>query len=328
MLAALLCWVLIRGLLPWLSRVAAAAPSARSSHAVPTPQGGGLGLVAALLATFLPAMAMLDAIRAPAIACLVALAGLCALGLADDRRPLDWRAKLLLQALAAALAAALLPSPAIAGLPAAIGTPLAALFLLAVVNIVNFIDGIDEITVAHAAPALAMVAVAGLVGTIALPDGLLAAAGLGATLGFWLWNRHPARIFLGDAGSLPIGLLLGWLALSLIGQGQLITGLLILLYPAADGGLTLARRLLRGAPLTQAHRDHAYQRAVDSGVPSPRVAATVALISTGNALLALVTLAAPHGLVAVGASLLGLAWTLLPIISWLRRPDARQQACH
>jgi UDP-N-acetylmuramyl pentapeptide phosphotransferase/UDP-N-acetylglucosamine-1-phosphate transferase len=312
--------MLIGRLRSWLSRVAAATPNARSSHQAPTPQGGGLGLIAALLATALPAIIALGVLTIPAIACLLALAGLCALGFADDRRPLDWRAKLLVQALAALVAAGFLPSPAIPDLPAIVGTALAGFFLLAVVNIVNFIDGIDEITVAHAAPPLALAALAGFLGAIALSNTLLAAAGLGATLGFWTWNRHPARIFLGDAGSLPLGLLLGWLALSLLHAGAWSAAALLLLYPLVDGVMTLVRRARRGAALTQPHRDHAYQQAVDTGVPPPRVAATVALVSAGNAVLALVTLAAPHRVVAIGALLIGLTWTLLPILAWLRRP--------
>jgi UDP-N-acetylmuramyl pentapeptide phosphotransferase/UDP-N-acetylglucosamine-1-phosphate transferase len=306
-------------MLSWLSRVAAATPNARSSHRTPTPQGGGLALVAAILATALPALVMTASASLPATICLAGLTGLCAAGFADDRRPLHWRDKLVLQALAALAVAVVLPAPSLPGLPALPGVLVAALALLVVINIVNFIDGIDEITVAHAAPATAVAAIAALVGALALSAGLLAAAALGALLGFWVWNRHPARIFLGDAGSLPLGLILGWLALALAGRGHPAAGLLILLDPLLDGGLTLARRLLRGARLTEPHRDHAYQRAVDTGLPVRRVAATVAIVSAGNAVLALVTLAAPHAAVAIGAVLVGLAWTLLPVLGWLKR---------
>ncbi len=276
--------------------------------------------MAAIVIVAAPVLALTGQDSLPAIGCLAGLTGLCATGFADDRRPLDWRLKLLLQALVSLGVALCLPAPVLPGLPAGLATAVAALVLLTMVNIVNFIDGIDEITVAHAAPAAAAAALAALAGLLGFATGAVAAAALGALGGFWLWNRHPARIFLGDAGSLPLGLLLGWLALSLLHAGAWSTAALILFYPLVDGVIALARRARRGAALTQPHRDHAYQRAVDTGVPHRRVAATVALVSAGNAVLALMALLAPHAVVRVGALLVGLAWTLLPVIAWLRRP--------
>ncbi|MBL8571938.1 MAG: glycosyl transferase [Phreatobacter sp.] len=310
-------------MLPWLGRVAAAVPDARSSHASPTPQGGGIGAVAAMLATGLPALYLSGAFSLPPLACCAGLAALCALGFADDRRPLGWRSKLVAQALTAAAVAAFMPPGAFAPLPAPVAWVLSAMVLLVTVNLVNFIDGIDEITVAHAAPAFAAATAVASAGGLALAAGPLAAAGLGATLGFWLWNRHPARVFLGDSGSLPLGLLLGWLALALAAAGHAAAAVLILLYPLVDGGLTLIRRLMRGENLARPHRDHAYQRAVDTGVPMRRVAITVGLISTGNALLALATVLWASRAGGIGALTLGAAWTLIPILVWLRRERAR-----
>jgi UDP-N-acetylmuramyl pentapeptide phosphotransferase/UDP-N-acetylglucosamine-1-phosphate transferase len=306
-------------MLPWLGRVAAAMPDARSSHVVPTPQGGGIGVVAAVLAASLPALYLSGALSLPPLACSIGLLALGALGFADDSRPLGWRAKLAAQALVALGAAACLPHAAFAPLPAPVALFLSTAVLLTAINLVNFIDGIDEITVAHSAPALAAATIAALLGGLTLAGGPLAAAGLGATLGFWAWNRHPAKIFLGDSGSLPLGLLLGWLALAFAAAGHAAAAVLILLYPLADGGLTLVLRLGRGERLTKPHRDHAYQRAVDTGVPMRRVAATVAVVSAGNALLALATVLAPHPAVGIGALALGLVWTLVPILGWLRR---------
>ncbi|KAF0136811.1 MAG: glycosyl transferase family protein, partial [Xanthobacteraceae bacterium] len=148
---------------------------------------------------------------------------------------------------------------------------------------------------------------------------LIAAAAFGAMIGFWWWNRHPARIFLGDAGSLPVGLLLGWLSLLLAGQGHAAAALLVLAYPLADGGSTLLRRLLAGKRLTEPHRDHAYQAAVDSGLSAPRVSLTVALVSLACAVLAVTSILADHAVVGVGCLAIGLAWVLAPIVGWLRR---------
>lgn len=105
--------------------------------------------------------------------------------------------------------------------------------------------------VAHALPALAVPLLLGLLSGYDFQWGILSAAIIGSLTGFWLWNRHPARIFLGDAGSLPLGLFLGWLALRLSMDVNPVMGLLILAYPLADAGSTLVRRALAGRALTQ-----------------------------------------------------------------------------
>ncbi|MGL4288909.1 MAG: glycosyl transferase [Phreatobacter sp.] len=304
-----------------------ARPNARSSHRVPVPQGAGLAMLAAGLVIVLIAC---GARPDRTVGCLtLATLGLAALGFADDVRPLRWRLKLVLQALFSLIA--------VAGLPASLRLlPIEALFwperlvmvlaLLAMVNVVNFIDGIDEITAAHSAPALAALALAGPLALVGAAVSLPAAVGFGAIAGFWLWNRHPARIFLGDAGSLPLGLLIGWLALRASAEGALVAGLLLVLYPLTDAAVTLARRCQRGASLAEPHRDHAYQHAVDGGVPVRRVAATVALVSSATAILALVSLAMPHPVVQTGCLIVGFCWVLPPIIGWFRRKPAAAPA--
>jgi len=317
-----LSWIAIATLLPWLQRVASARPEARSSHRLPTPQGAGLAVTGAVALVGLGALVFLGAVDQSAIVLLAAIAGAMLVGFIDDVRPQPWRPKLAAQALCAAAAAAALP----AGWPGAFSTGLAladgaiaALVLVAVMNIVNFIDGIDGITAAHTVPAFAAVAFAASAGVLSATTGLVAAAALGAMIGFWWWNRHPAQIFLGDAGSLPVGLLLGWLGLLLAGKGQWAAALLILAYPLADGGSTLLRRLLAGQRLTEPHRDHAYQRAVDTGLSAPRVSLTVAMVSLACAMLAVTSILADHAVVGVGCLAIGLASVLAPIVGWLRR---------
>jgi UDP-N-acetylmuramyl pentapeptide phosphotransferase/UDP-N-acetylglucosamine-1-phosphate transferase len=203
--ASLLSWLAIAALRPWLGRVAAAKPDARSSHRTITPQGAGIGVVLAILLTGGAATLLAGAGETRLLALLAAVLGLTALGFVDDVRPLAWRPKLAAQALAAVLAVASLP-PEASLVPPALFWPeraVAALALVATVNIVNFIDGIDEITLAHSAPAFALAAMAASLVPAGGATGPVAAAGLGAMLGFWPWNRHPASIFLGDSGSLP-----------------------------------------------------------------------------------------------------------------------------
>ena len=106
---------------------------------------------------------------------------------------------------------------------------------------------------------------------------LLASALLGAMIGFAPFNRPVARLFLGDVGSLPIGLLLGWLLLHSPARGHLAAALILPLYYLADATVTLARRIARGEPFWQAHRTHFYQRATDNGFTVPEIVTHVAL---------------------------------------------------
>jgi UDP-N-acetylmuramyl pentapeptide phosphotransferase/UDP-N-acetylglucosamine-1-phosphate transferase len=160
------------------------------------------------------------------------------------------------------------------------------------VNLTNFMDGLDWMTVAEVVPLTAALVLIGLLGGIdALPT-LLAAALCGAMLGFARFNRPPARLFLGDVGSLPIGLLLGWLLLQLAGVGHATAALILPLYYLADATLTLLRRLARREPVWQAHRSHFYQRATDNGHTVPAIVARVLMVNTALAVLALATVAA------------------------------------
>jgi UDP-N-acetylmuramyl pentapeptide phosphotransferase/UDP-N-acetylglucosamine-1-phosphate transferase len=150
------------------------------------------------------------------------------------------------------------------------------------VNLVNFMDGIDWMTVAEVAPITAALALFGMMGALP-PDATAVSFALcGAMIGFAPFNRPVARLFLGDVGSLPIGLTLGWLLLLLASRGHLAAALLLPLYYLADATVTLLRRLVKGEPITQAHRDHFYQRAVDKG---GSVSQTVTRIFAVNVLL-------------------------------------------
>jgi UDP-N-acetylmuramyl pentapeptide phosphotransferase/UDP-N-acetylglucosamine-1-phosphate transferase len=143
---------------------------------------------------------------------------------------------------------------------------------------------------------------------------LIALALLGALVGFAPFNKPVARLFLGVVGSLPIGLLLGWLLLQLAGNGHLAAALLLPLYYLADATLTLLRRVAAREPFWEAHRGHFYQRAVDSGVTVTAVTARVFLVNVGLAALALISVARPGtgidaATLAVGAGLV--AWLLV-----------------
>jgi UDP-N-acetylmuramyl pentapeptide phosphotransferase/UDP-N-acetylglucosamine-1-phosphate transferase len=156
------------------------------------------------------------------------------------------------------------------------------------INAVNFLDGLDWITAAQVVPmTLGVTALAGL-GDIPASVGLLALALLGAMLGFAIFNKHPAQVFLGDAGSLPIGLLLSFMLIFVAGT-DLAAGLLLALYTLADSGITLLRRAYNREPIFKPHRSHFYQRAVIAGMTPPQVTARIfalGLLLAGLAILA------------------------------------------
>ena len=118
-----------------------------------------------------------------------------------------------------------------------------------------------------------------------------------ATLGFLPWNWSPAKIFLGDVGSVPLGYLLGWLLLMAAGQGLWAVAVILPLYYLADATLTLLKRGLRGEKVWQAHREHAYQRAVQGGLSHAAVALRVL---AGNLALIWFAYLAAAGLTWVG----------------------------
>jgi UDP-N-acetylmuramyl pentapeptide phosphotransferase/UDP-N-acetylglucosamine-1-phosphate transferase len=169
---------------------------------------------------------------------------------------------------------------------------LAAAFLwLWFLNLFNFMDGIDGISGVEAASVglgLALVAVLGGLAAelVALPVLLAAAA-----LGFLAWNRPPAKLFLGDVGSVPLGYLLGWLLLSSAAAGQWAAALILPLYYLADATVTLAKRGLRGAKVWQAHREHFYQRAVQGGLSHGAVVLRVLVCNVGLVVFALLATA-------------------------------------
>ena len=307
--AALICALLIVALRPLLTRYALVRPNARSSHKVPTPQGGGIAVIAAMtLATAAALVLFPQAFGEPhALAgTLAAILGLALVGVTDDLRPLEALPRLILQAIAVAVVLALLPEnlrvvPALPWWLERAGLLIGGAWF---VNLVNFMDGIDWMTVVEVVPLSAALGLFGLTGALP-PDATVVAFALcGATLGFAPFNRPVARLFLGDVGSLPIGLTLGWLLLLLASHGHLAAAILLPLYYLADATITVARRLARGEPITQAHRSHFYQRAIDKGFSVPRVVARVFTVNVGLCLLASITL---H------AHAKSLHWTMLAI---------------
>ncbi|WP_280710295.1 glycosyltransferase family 4 protein [Bradyrhizobium sp. BR13661] len=295
--------------MPLLQRYALARPNARSSHKVPTPQGAGIAVVAA---TLLVAGA-LAWIPLPVIGSALLLA---AVGLVDDIRPLPVVLRLLLQA--GAVAAVVFTTPEtlriVPVLPLVVERILILLGAVWFVNLVNFMDGLDLMTVAEVVPVTAALGLLGWSGDLSLSAALLATALCGAMLGFAPFNKPVAKVFLGDVGSLPIGLLVGWCLLELAWHGQPAAALLLPAYYLADATITLFRRIARREQFWSPHRSHFYQRATDNGFTVSRVTGDVFALNLALAALALLTVRAGSvtiTLIALLAAAMAVAFVLL-----------------
>jgi UDP-N-acetylmuramyl pentapeptide phosphotransferase/UDP-N-acetylglucosamine-1-phosphate transferase len=311
---AALSAVLILLLKPLLDRHFLAEPNARSSHKIATPQGAGIAVMLSTLVVCVSAL-LLDAPWQPP-SLLPVLGGavfLTVLGAFDDLHGLDISWRLIGQSLAtAAIVFALPPDFQIFPdfLPLAVERVLLVLAVVWFINAVNFLDGLDWMMVAQVVPMTLGVLGLAAFGQVSDSIALLALALLGAVLGFAPFNKHPAKVFLGDAGSLPIGLCLAFL-LIFVAKAHLAAALLLALYTLADATLTLVRRAVGGESILSAHRTHFYQRATAQGLSVPKVTTRIFLLGLALAGLA-VTSAVAQSLkadlvcLALGAFLTGM----------------------
>jgi UDP-N-acetylmuramyl pentapeptide phosphotransferase/UDP-N-acetylglucosamine-1-phosphate transferase len=265
-------------------------PNERSSHVVPTPRGGGIAVIGTSVVAWL---ALWGAGLLPPSTVVIAAgaAGLAIVSWLDDLRGLSPGLRLLAQFVAVGAGILTLPQGAIfqGWLPLGLDRIAAALLWVWFVNLFNFMDGIDGIDASEAAAiGIGIVFVAGGSLDLAAPAGAIAAA----ALGFLVWNWAPARIFLGDVGSVPLGYLLGFLLYRLAQRGAWQAALILPLYFLADATLTLLRRLARGERVWQAHREHFYQRAVQRGLGH---AAVVLRVIAANVVLIACAYAAVRG---------------------------------
>jgi Fuc2NAc and GlcNAc transferase len=244
------------------------APNGRSSHVRPTPAGGGIGIVAGAT---LAALFVLVNQPWPTAWIVVGSLGLGAIGLWDDIDPRPAAMRLAVQVGLVALTLALVfPGSLLAvrlgvGLPNAVLLALLTLLIVYWINLFNFMDGIDGLAGSEAVFLLAAplgLALLGTTGVAASPLYwwvLSTAVAVAVFLGF---NWQPARIFMGDAGSLFLGFMTAVFALFEVGGGW-ISGWEALVLPACfvtDATMTLLRRAVQGEPLMVAHRRHAYQQ--------------------------------------------------------------------
>lgn len=323
LVASALAVVIIKTSMPVLQRYALARPNARSSHQIPTPQGGGIAVVAGTLVTAYVSAAFAEV--NPGVAAALSLATgtllLAIVGAWDDIYPISALPRLALQAVCVALLIAYAP---VSGTlfpeswPRELGWAITLLAGLWFVNLVNFMDGLDWILVAEMVPVTAALAIFGWFGFLDPFATLVAASLCGALCGFALFNKPVARLFLGDVGSLPIGLMVAWLLYILATNGHVAAAILLPLYFCGDATITLMRRAARRERLLDAHRSHFYQRATDHGFTAMAVAGHVVTVNLGLILLASMTLVMPHPAIQFFTLLAGFALVILLLMRFAR----------
>ncbi|CAE6888048.1 Undecaprenyl-phosphate alpha-N-acetylglucosaminyl 1-phosphate transferase [Paraburkholderia domus] len=307
---ALILGALLKTGLAW--RLATDIPNDRSLHSRPTPRVGGWGIIPVVVVAIIMVAPNLWAAAAGA-------AFLAAVSQVDDRRGLPARVRF-----AAHLAAvAFLVWSHAAAAPLWILVALSFL-LLWLVNLYNFMDGADGLAGGMTLLGFSGYAVGASISAHPLPELTFASAAVaGAAAGFLVFNLHPARIFLGDAGSIPLGFLAGAL-----GYWGWSGGVWPIWFPAmvfspfiGDASVTLLRRLLRGEKIWQAHREHYYQRMVQYGLGHAKTAKIWYVIMAAGIMLAVFSLGWPSTLqwCSVGAWVVVLALIAIGVDSRWRR---------
>lgn len=262
---------------PALARFVLDVPNDRSLHHVPTPRTGGLGLfLGAAIAWFLAGDGALSYLALLTII-------VSAIFLVDDVRSLSVGVRFASQFVAAAVFVAA------SGLQPLLLMPVLILGIVWSMNLYNFMDGANGLAGGMAVAgfgAYALAAATAGAGDLAVVSGIVA----GAALGFLAWNFDPARIFLGDAGSIPLGFLAA--AIGLLGwqQGTWPFWFPLLVFSpfVLDATVTLVRRALRGEKVWEAHKVHYYQRLVGLGWSHRRMALAeyaIMIAAAGSALL-------------------------------------------
>ncbi len=260
-------------------RLAIDIPNDRSLHERPTPRVGGWGIV--------PVVVIVVIALAPRMWLVAVAAGsLAVISQIDDRRGLPARVRFLAHLLAVLALVLVYPTEGVAWWWLA-GIGFAMTWLI---NLYNFMDGADGLAGGMALFGFSAYSIAALDHSVPVPDLAIAGAAIaGAALGFLLLNFHPARLFLGDAGSIPLGFLAG-----AIGYWGWRGDAWPIWFPAmvfapfiADASVTLLRRLLRGEKFWRAHREHYYQRLVRSGLSHRRTSIYWYLVMLAGIVVAL-----------------------------------------
>jgi UDP-GlcNAc:undecaprenyl-phosphate GlcNAc-1-phosphate transferase len=285
-------------------------PAGYKVQPVPIPYLGGVAIAAGTLA----GMLVVGGPWPPLGALALIAVGLCVVGLVDDHRLLAPTTRLGLEAVAAAATVALGLRLTATGI-AVVDGALTIVWVVGVINATNLLDNMDGL----GAGVAASIATSSLL-LMLDRDGAavigLAAGLVGACLGFLAYNKRPASVYMGDAGSLFLGYLLAVITLastqSLPSAGtRLVTPLMLAAIPVADTTTVVLARLRRGISPMQAGRDHLSHRLVQRGV---QPGSAVALLVSASLLMGLLATFAGRGTISLPAAAVAAAAVLGPVL--------------
>ena len=246
-------------------------PNERSSHTKPTPRGGGLAVVLVSLAAW--SFSLADIVNVHLVLIVTTLF-LGIISWIDDVRGLPASIRLLSHFFAVGLVFWLMPSPTLyfhGFLPYWLDTLIAVFIWVWFINLFNFMDGIDGISAVEASSVGLGIFILMTLGILQQAHGILGLVVAASSIGFVWWNWQPAKIFLGDVGSVPLGFLLGWLLLQILSTAHWPIAVILPLYYLADASITLGRRIWQNERVWRAHRKHFYQQATARGLSHARV---------------------------------------------------------
>ena len=258
-------------------------PNERSSHSIATPRGGGLGILITLIPGLLITQYLAPVALPGFIPMVLSLVALSLLSWLDDLYTLGPAVRFLLQITCVTLCLIYLPTPEqgyLGGfIPVWVEKIIIGFGWVWFINLFNFMDGIDGISgteVLSIGIGIALISFLVELNQSYIHIGLLLA---GSALGFLKWNWHKAKLFMGDVGSVPLGFVLGWMLILLAAEGFLIIALLLPLYYLADATFTLLKRALRKEKIWEAHKEHLYQKATQSGLSHDQVVLRIAIVN-------------------------------------------------
>lgn len=236
-------------------------PNARSNHKSATPRGGGIAIVLTLLISiFIYQKIYFKDIRF--LYLLLSLLIIAAISFIDDIKQVSIVIRIIFQVTAISiLLISYFPNFNIYITIALIMT------LFVFINFYNFMDGIDGSATAEAIHISSSIVILGFITAIPHDVIIIALITASASLGFIIYNWHPAKIFLGDVGSISLGFVCGWMLLAIAFEGHLAAAIILPLFYMSDSGITIIKRLFAGKKIWQAHSEHFYQQAARNGVP-------------------------------------------------------------
>ena len=311
-------WLLTLLLIRWLPRLGLVdQPNERKVHTQPTPRGGGLAIYISLALTALAFRSAVD--RDFGVALALGL-GIVLLGLVDDLRPLPWQVRLGLQTLAACVAVAFL-----SGASPLLVKVLAVIWIASLVNAFNMLDNMDALSAGVAWIAAAMFWLAAVVReqSLALDNALPFLMFLGSLSGFLWFNRPPARIFMGDAGSTFLGFYLGLASLRGIFDGESLVPawlapVCILAVAWYDLTSVVVLRLWQGRSPFHADKQHLSHRLAGLCLSSRAAVCVIYLLALASGFAGLALLQVTiHGAVFVGLQL-GCMWLAVAALEYAR----------